>query len=102
MYSWYYQVPDFDPFLMLDYFVTESSEESPGFPWHPHKGIETITYMLRGKIEHKDSIGNGGIIGRGRCAVDDGGGRHISSGDAPARARRISGISVLAQYAGSA
>ena len=61
----YYQVPDFDPFLMLDYFVTESADQSPGFPWHPHKGIETITYMLRGKIEHKDSIGNGGIIGAG-------------------------------------
>ena len=61
----YYQVPDFDPFLMLDYFENENGEESPGFPWHPHKGIETITYMLRGRIKHEDSLGNGGIIGPG-------------------------------------
>lgn len=59
----YYEVPDFDPFLMLDYFVTSNREPSPGFPWHPHKGIETITYMLRGKVEHEDSIGNHGVIG---------------------------------------
>jgi len=61
----YYQVPDFDPFLMLDYFESDNSDESPGFPWHPHKGIETITYMLRGRIKHQDSIGNSGIIGAG-------------------------------------
>ncbi len=61
----YYQVPDFDPFLMLDYFESESSDESPGFPWHPHKGIETITYMLRGSIKHEDSLGHAGIIGAG-------------------------------------
>ena len=61
----YYQVPDFDPFLMLDYFESSNEEESPGFPWHPHKGIETITYMLRGHIKHEDSLGNGGIIGPG-------------------------------------
>lgn len=61
----YYQVPDFDPFLMLDYFESENGEESPGFPWHPHKGIETITYMLRGKLKHEDSLGNGGVIGPG-------------------------------------
>ena len=61
----YYQVPAFDPFLMLDYFENENAKESPGFPWHPHKGIETITYMLRGRIKHEDSLGNGGIIGPG-------------------------------------
>ncbi len=61
----YYQVPDFDPFLMLDYFESDSADESPGFPWHPHKGIETITYMLRGNIKHEDSLGHAGIIGAG-------------------------------------
>ena len=61
----YYQVPDFDPFLMLDYFESENGDESPGFPWHPHKGIETITYMLDGRIKHEDSLGGGGIIGPG-------------------------------------
>lgn len=62
----YYEVPEFDPFLMLDYFRTEdSSQAAAGFPWHPHRGIETISYMLRGAIEHEDSIGNKGIIAAG-------------------------------------
>jgi len=56
----------FDPFLMLDDFRSdEPSEFLAGFPWHPHRGIETITYVLRGDIEHGDSIGNSGIIGTG-------------------------------------
>jgi len=56
----------FDPFLMLDY--VESQEENPdskGIPWHPHKGMETITYMIRGSVAHEDSMGNEGIIGPG-------------------------------------
>lgn len=61
----YGQTKEFDPFLMLDYFETDSNEPSKGFPWHPHKGIETITYMLRGNIEHQDTLGNKGIIGGG-------------------------------------
>ncbi len=61
----YYQVPDFDPFLMLDYFESDNSNHSPGFPWHPHKGIETITYMLRGSIKHEDSLAHSGIINAG-------------------------------------
>lgn len=62
----YYEVPEFDPFLMLDYFRTQdSSLAAAGFPWHPHRGIETITYMLRGAVEHEDSIGNKGIIAAG-------------------------------------
>jgi redox-sensitive bicupin YhaK (pirin superfamily) len=59
----YQEVPELDPFLLLDDF--HSSDERDyiaGFPWHPHRGIETITYMLRGKVEHGDSLGNGGII----------------------------------------
>lgn len=59
----YGQTKEFDPFLMLDYFNTDSNEPSKGFPWHPHKGVETITYMLRGNIEHQDTLGNKGVIG---------------------------------------
>ncbi len=61
----YGQTKTFDPFLMLDYFETDSNEPSKGFPWHPHKGIETITYMLRGNIEHQDTLGNKDVIGPG-------------------------------------
>ena len=55
-----------DPFLLLDDFRGERREDYvKGFPWHPHRGIETITYMLEGKVEHEDSLGNKGIIGPG-------------------------------------
>jgi len=60
------QVPQFDPFLMLDDFHTSNpAEYLPGFPWHPHRGIETITYVLEGLVEHGDSMGNTGVIGSG-------------------------------------
>lgn len=56
----------FDPFLMLDDFRSdEPAEFLAGFPWHPHRGIETITYVLRGDVEHGDSLGNSGVIGTG-------------------------------------
>jgi redox-sensitive bicupin YhaK (pirin superfamily) len=62
----YAQVPLFDPFLMLDDFRSENPEDYlPGFPWHPHRGIETATYMLRGEVEHGDSLGNTGTIRAG-------------------------------------
>jgi redox-sensitive bicupin YhaK (pirin superfamily) len=57
---------DFDPFLLLDDFRNERPEDYlAGFPWHPHRGIETITYVLAGTVEHGDSMGNGGVIGKG-------------------------------------
>jgi hypothetical protein len=57
------EVPLFDPFLMLDDFRGEKPEHyAKGFPWHPHRGIETITYMLHGEVEHGDSLGNKGVI----------------------------------------
>ena len=60
------QVPKFDPFLMLDDFRSDNPEHYlKGFPWHPHRGIETITYVLRGDVEHGDSMGNKGIISSG-------------------------------------
>ncbi len=59
----YYQVPQFDPFLLLDDFRSDDpSKFLPGFPWHPHRGIETITYVIRGDVEHGDSMGNKGDI----------------------------------------
>jgi len=60
------QVPMFDPFLLLDDFRSDNPEHYiKGFPWHPHRGIETITYVLRGDVEHGDSMGNRGIISSG-------------------------------------
>jgi redox-sensitive bicupin YhaK (pirin superfamily) len=60
------QVPMFDPFLLLDDFRSNNPEQYiKGFPWHPHRGIETITYVLRGDVEHGDSMGNKGIISSG-------------------------------------
>src|SRR5439155_11284196 len=57
---------DFDPFLLLDDFRNDVPEEYlKGFPWHPHRGIETITYVLAGTVEHKDSLGNRGAIASG-------------------------------------
>ena len=60
------QVPQLDPFLLLDDFKSDNpTDYLPGFPWHPHRGIETITYILNGRVEHGDSIGNKGIIKSG-------------------------------------
>lgn len=57
---------DFDPFLLLDDFRNENpADYLAGFPWHPHRGIETITYVLAGTVEHGDSIGNRGAIAAG-------------------------------------
>jgi quercetin 2,3-dioxygenase len=56
-------VEDFDPFLMLDSFDSRNpADYIAGFPWHPHRGIETITYLISGRIEHEDSLGNKGAI----------------------------------------
>jgi len=61
-------VKDFDPFLMMDAFDNDKPEHyEKGFPWHPHRGIETITYLIEGKVEHGDSLGNKGTIYCGDC-----------------------------------
>ncbi len=61
-------VKDFDPFLMLDGFDSSNPQDYiKGFPWHPHRGIETVTYLLKGEIEHGDSLGNAGTIGNLQC-----------------------------------
>jgi hypothetical protein len=62
----YSESPQLDPFLMLDDFRSDNPEHFiKGFPWHPHRGIETITYVTKGDVEHGDSLGNRGIISTG-------------------------------------
>lgn len=62
----FHEVPQFDPFLLFDDFSSPEPEDyMAGFPWHPHRGIETVTYILDGKVAHEDSIGNAGVIGAG-------------------------------------
>jgi quercetin 2,3-dioxygenase len=58
---------EFDPFLLFDHFAFNDPLEGPirGFPYHPHRGIETVTYMLEGSTAHRDSLGNSGLIGPG-------------------------------------
>jgi redox-sensitive bicupin YhaK (pirin superfamily) len=60
------EAPQLDPFLMLDDFRSDTpAHYIKGFPWHPHRGIETITYVLKGDVEHGDSLGNTGLISSG-------------------------------------
>lgn len=62
----FHDVPLLDPFLLLDDFRSENpADYKAGFPWHPHRGIETITYILEGDVEHGDSMGNKGNISSG-------------------------------------
>src|ERR1700749_4466506 len=76
---------EFDPFLLLDDFRNDDpADYLAGFPWHPHRGIETITYVLAGSVDHGDSLGNRGtpgghplhVAGAERRAVDDRRARH--------------------------
>jgi redox-sensitive bicupin YhaK (pirin superfamily) len=61
-----YEVPSFDPFLLLDDFHSDNPQDYiAGFPWHPHRGIETVTYMNHGQVRHGDSLGNSGVIQSG-------------------------------------
>ncbi len=60
------EVPLFDPFLLLDRFGSSNpADYLAGFPWHPHRGIETVTYVLDGRVAHGDTLGNSGVIGAG-------------------------------------
>jgi len=62
----FYEQGLLDPFLLLDFFGSDNPDDYiAGFPWHPHRGMETVTYMLDGKVEHSDSMGNSGVIGKG-------------------------------------
>jgi redox-sensitive bicupin YhaK (pirin superfamily) len=60
------EVPRLDPFLLLDHFrSSDPNDYVAGFPWHPHRGIETVTYMLSGQVDHGDTLGNTGTIDSG-------------------------------------
>jgi quercetin 2,3-dioxygenase len=60
------EVPRLDPFLLLDHFrSSDPNDYVAGFPWHPHRGIETVTYMLSGQVDHGDTLGNSGTIDSG-------------------------------------
>ena len=62
----FYEKNEFDPFLLLDYFGSDKeSQYISGFPWHPHRGIETVTFMIKGSVEHGDSMGNKGLLKSG-------------------------------------
>jgi redox-sensitive bicupin YhaK (pirin superfamily) len=81
---------DFDPFLLLDDFRSDNPRDYlAGFPWHPHRGIETITYVLAGQVNHQDSLGNRGALGTGDVQwMTAGGGilhQEMPAGDAAGR-----------------
>jgi len=62
----FHEMPGLDPFLLMDDFRSENPKDyQAGFPWHPHRGMETITYVLEGDVEHGDSLGNSGSISSG-------------------------------------
>ena len=62
------EAEELDPFLMMDFFDSNNPDDYVrGFPWHPHRGIETVTYLISGEIDHRDSIGSQGTIGDGDC-----------------------------------
>lgn len=64
----YNEVKEMDPFLMMDFFdSTDPDDYTRGFPMHPHRGIETVTYLISGEIDHEDSLGSKGVIGDGDC-----------------------------------
>lgn len=82
----------FDPFLMLDAFDSENpADYTKGFPWHPHRGIETVTFLIRGRIDHGDSLGNSGTIGSGDCQWMTAGSGIIHQ-EMPKAASRILGL----------
>lgn len=82
----------FDPFLMLDAFDSKDPDDyTKGFPWHPHRGIETVTYLIKGKIEHEDSLGNKGSILNGDCQWMNAGGGILHQ-EMPKAADRMLGI----------
>ena len=76
------EVPQFDHFHAGRLSRDRANQYIKGFPWHPHRGIETITYMLHGEVEHGDSLGNKGVIRSGDVQWMTAGGGIIRPGDA--------------------
>lgn len=88
----YNDTTEYDPFLMLDAFDSTNSEDYiKGFPWHPHRGIETITYLIEGNIAHGDSLGNVGNIYDGDCQWMSAGSGIIHQ-EMPQPAKRMLGV----------
>lgn len=86
------QTREFDPFLMLDAFDSSNPDDYiQGFPWHPHRGIETVTYLIAGDIEHGDSLGNTGHIVDGGCQWMTAGGGIIHQ-EMPQASPRLFGL----------
>ena len=80
------ETTEFDPFLLFDDFRNDNPDDYlAGFPWHPHRGIETITYVLAGTVEHGDSLGNRGTLGAGDVQWMTAGQRHHAPGNAEGR-----------------
>ena len=80
---------EFDPFLLLDDFRSDNPQDYlAGFPWHPHRGIETITYVLSGTVDHGDSLGNQGTLGAGDVQWMTSG-RGILHQEMPKETRRV-------------
>src|SRR5436190_2018676 len=89
---------DFDPFLLLDDFRNDVPEDYlAGFPWHPHRGIETITYVLAGTVDHADSMGNKGSVGAAGEEEAAAGGA-----DEPRVRVRVRGVGEVLQRVGAA
>jgi len=87
-------VYDFDPFLMLDSFDSSDPRDYvAGFPMHPHRGIETVTYLVKGEMHHKDSLGNKGIISSGQSQWMTAG-RGILHEEMPQPADRLLGLQI--------
>ncbi|APC39454.1 pirin family protein [Clostridium estertheticum] len=85
-------VKEFDPFLMLDAFDSiDPDDYTKGFPWHPHRGIETVTYLISGDIEHTDSLGNNGSILDGCCQWMTAGGGILHQ-EMPKKSNRMLGV----------
>lgn len=85
-------VKDYDPFLLLDAFDSKNPEDYiKGFPWHPHRGIETVTYLIEGEIDHGDSLGNKGVIAGGDCQWMTAGSGIIHQ-EMPQEAKRMLGV----------
>ncbi len=85
-----------DPFLMLDFFDSDRPEEyEKGFPWHPHRGIDTITCLFEGALDHADSLGNAGVIEGDGCQWMTAGGGLLHQ-EMPRRSPRMLGLQLWA------
>lgn len=93
-------VKDIDPFLMLDAFDSENPDDYiRGFPLHPHRGIETVTYLIDGRIDHRDSLGNSGTIGAGESQWMTAG-SGIMHEEMPQKSDRLRGLQLWVNLAG--